>query len=145
GCAGEADSPVVLSSGNQPFPAVGIARHILNFGNRETLAEVSPLAPAIGRAVDTAVVSGIDSLGIARRERKTVLIRMYAVRALRSNVGPAPPRTREVASQGVNCSNVDLVLVVGGSRDIPIVPSLINVQRRGHTCNLGPRRATAAP
>jgi hypothetical protein len=64
----------------------------------------------------------VHGFGVTGFERKAVLIRMNTVCALRGDIGPMPSRPREVAAQCVDRSDVNLVLVVGSRRDIPVVP-----------------------
>src|SRR6516164_49322 len=130
GRAGETDGPIVLCSRHQPFRRVGIARHVLDFRDGETLVERGPGAPTVSGPVDTAVVASINDLGAAGYEGEAVLVWMDAVGTLRGNVCPTPRRARKVSSQRVDRSNVNLVVLVGCRHDVPVVPCLINVQCR---------------
>src|SRR6476646_9940707 len=145
GRASEPKCPVILCSRYQPFPRGGITSHVFNFCDRKALVEGGPGAAPVGGSIDTPVVTDIDDLGVARHESQAVLVWMDTIGALRCDIGPVPCRARKVSSQGVDGTVVHLVFRVGCRGDVPVVPSLINAQRRRHRGDLGPDSATASP
>src|SRR5215472_5029435 len=126
GRPGETDGAVVLCPGHQPFPRVGIARHVLDFRDGETLVERDPGTPTVRGPVDTAVVAGINDLGVAGYEGEAVLVWMDALGTLGGNVRPTPRRTQKVSSQRVDRTDVNLIALVGCRHDVPVVKRLSN-------------------
>src|SRR5262249_52089013 len=141
GRAGETDGAIVLCSGHQPFPRVGIARHVLDFRDGETLVERDPGTPTVRGPVDPAVVAGINDLGVSGYEGEAVLVRMDAVGSLGGNVRP----TQKVSSQRVDRTDVNLVALVGCRHDVPVEKRLSNVERRRYRPDFGPGHAASAP
>src|ERR1700730_17657447 len=109
GRASETKGPVILCSRYQPFPRVGITRHVFSFGDLKALVKCGPGATPVGGSIDTAVVTDIDDLGIAGHEGQAVLVWMDTIGALRGDIGPVPCRARKVSSQGVDRADVHLV------------------------------------
>src|SRR5262245_19633649 len=92
GGASKAKRPVILCSRHQPFPRVGIARHVFDFGDSKALVECGPRGSTVARSVNAAVVTSIDDLGIAGHEGQTVLVRMDTIGTLRGDISPVPGR-----------------------------------------------------